>query len=88
MSKLNRYITFSFFNILIVLFNIGFIEFFSLSILGGIFVIPFDIAIIFILIYGLIVGFDKSTEVKDFFKKLCGPLIWIKDKVKTNNKKK
>lgn len=33
MHKLNLYITFSFFNILIVLLNIGFIEFFSWNII-------------------------------------------------------
>ena len=69
MHKLNRYISFSFISILIVLLNIGFLELFSLSIIEGIFVFPFDIAIIFILIYGLIFGFDKTTEVKDFFLK-------------------
>ena len=82
MHKLNRYITFSFFNILIVLFNIGFNEFFSWCIIFGIFIFPFDMLIILILIYGMIVGFDKTAEVKDFFKKLSGPLIWIKSKIK------
>lgn len=80
MHKLNRYITFSFFNIFIVLLNIGFIDFFSWNLFCKILVFPFDIAIILILVYGLIVGFDKSSAVKEFFKKLCNPVIWIKKK--------
>ena len=82
MHKLNRYITFSFFNIIIVLLNIGFVEFFSWNLFYEIFVFPLDIVIILILVYGLIVGFDKSSGVKEFFKKLCSPLVWIKNKIK------
>lgn len=58
MHRLNKYISFSFFNIIIVLLNIGFIAFFSWNLIGKIFVFPFDLIIVFIFFLTIVFGFD------------------------------
>ncbi len=72
MHKLNKYISFSFFNIIIVLLNIGFITFFSWNLICEILVIPFDLIVIFIFFIAIIVGFDIISYIKVFIKNSKG----------------
>lgn len=72
MHKLNKYISFSFFNIIIVLLNIGFIPFFSWNLICEIFVFPFDLIIICIFFIALFFGFDLVSYIKSFIKNLKG----------------
>lgn len=83
MHKLNRYISFSFFNIIIVLLNIGFITLFSWNLMGEIFVFPFDLIIIFMFFIAMVFGFDIVSYIKSFIKNLKGifkNIITQKDK--------
>lgn len=72
MHKLNKYISFSFFNIIIVLLNIGFITFFSWNLICVIFVFPFDLIIFFIFIIAMVFGFDIVSYIKSFIKNSKG----------------
>ena len=84
MHKLNKYISFSFFNIITVLFNIGFITFFSWNLIGEIFVFPFDLIIIFIFFIAMVLGFDIFGYIKSFIKNLKGI---FKNKITQKDKK-
>ena len=82
MHKLNKYISFSFFNIIIVLLNIGFITLFSWNLIWEMFVVPFDLIIVFIFFIALVFGFDIDTFIKSFIKSLTGI---FKNKQKNEN---
>jgi len=68
MHRLNKYISFSFFNIIIVLLNIGFIAFFSWNLISEIFVYPFDLIIVFIFFITIVSGFDVINIINQFIK--------------------
>ncbi len=84
MHKLNKYISFSFFNIIIVLLNIGFITFLSWNLIGEIFVFPFDLITIFTFFIAMVFGFDIFRYIKAFIKNSKGI---FKNKIKQKDKK-
>ncbi len=83
MSKLNRYISFSFFCIIIVLFNIGIYGLFNENITNIMFQIFFDLVITFIFFIAIIFGFNIFSSIRHFIKNSKGI---FKNKIKKKDR--
>ena len=84
MGKLNRYISFSFFSVVIVLLNLGALSLFGEDINNPLVLIPFNLLIISIFIISLFSGFNLFSKIKEALKNIKN---FLKKKSETYNNK-